>query len=243
MRPLFLTEVIVGLFLFGAGGPLMASEADELRERAKILRHDAIVMADHGKQDEAERLKQESLKLLEASERLDLAAKGRDEEGDRPGIDKEVRHLKGRLQDLIAHEKKMRDAKAPEKDLAAVREHISRIERELEKLRSRHAGPSDIPPEFRPQVEKLAEAGRRIHHLRAAAENLKVAEAHDLAQQVMEKAERMEREVQQEKKRLEAEMRNYHPEDRETDVVRELRSEIERLRTEVEKLRQKVEER
>jgi polyhydroxyalkanoate synthesis regulator phasin len=89
----------------------------------------------------------------------------------------------------------------------------------------------------------LEVASRRIHHLRVAAQNLKMAEAHDLAHDLMEKAESMERDVQEGKKRLAAEMQKAHGGEHGPDVVRELRAEIERLRAEVKELRQKVEER
>lgn len=243
MRKSTLAGVTLGLALFGSGAGLKASEADELRARAKALRHEALVLAEGGKQDEAGRLKKESVKLLEAAERLELKDRGRGEKGDRPGVDEEVRHLKERLHDLIAHEKKLRTAKGPEQEWAEVREQIARTEQELERLQSHHAGHPEMPPEFRPRAEKLAAAGRRIHHLRAAAQNLKMAEAHDLAGQLLVKAEVLERELQEGKEQLAAEMRKARGGEHGPDVVRELRAEIERLRTEVKELRERVEKR
>jgi hypothetical protein len=230
--------MILGLLLL-CGGVVLASEADELRERAKAMRKEASVLAERGNKEQAERLEKESVKLLEAAERMELKNKGSGE----PGIDKEVRHLKDRLQDLLAKEKKMREANAPEKELAAVREQIAGTERELHTIHAHHAGHGKLPPEFHAHAEKLETASRRIHHLRVAAENLKMAEAHDLAHQLMEKAEAMEREVQEGKKRLAAEMQKAHGGEHGPDVVRELKEEIERLRAEVKELRQKVEKR
>ena len=51
-------------------------------------------------------------------------------------------------------------------------------------------------------VTRLEAAARRIHHIRLAAQNLKMAEVHDLAHQLMQKAEAMEREMQDEKNLL-----------------------------------------
>jgi hypothetical protein len=238
MQRTTLSGMILGLLLL-CGGVLFASEADELRERAKAMRKEASVMAERGNKEQAERFEKESAKLLEAAERMELKNKGSGE----PGIDKEVRHLKERLQDLLAKEKKMREANAPEKELAEVREQIAGTERELHTIHAHHAGHGKLPPEFHAQAEKLETASRRIHHLRVAAENLKMAEAHDLAHQLMEKAEAMEREVQEGKKRLAAEMQKAHGGEHGPDVVRELKEEIERLRAEVKELRQKVEKR
>jgi len=238
MQRTALSGMILG-FLLLCGGVLFASEADELRERAKAMRKEASVLAERGNKEQAERLEREAGELLEAAERMELKAKG----SDRPGIDKEVHRLKERLQDLLAKEKKMREANAPEKELAAVREQIAGTERELHTIHAHHAGPGKLPPEFHAQAEKLEAASRRIHHLRVAAENLKMAEAHDLARQIMDKAQAMEREVQEGKKRLAEEIQKIHGREHGPDVVRELKQEIERLRAEVKELRQKVEKR
>ena len=101
MQRTTLSGMIVSLLLFCCGGVLLGSDADELRERAKALRKKASISAEQGKPDQAERLERESAELLEAAERLDLKAKGSSE----PGIDKEVRHLKDRMQDFLAKEK------------------------------------------------------------------------------------------------------------------------------------------
>lgn len=164
MQRTTLSGMIVSLLLFCCGGVLLASEADELRERAKALRKKASISAEQGKPDQAERLERESAELLEAAERLDLKTKGSGE----PGIDKEVRHLKDRLQDLRAKEQKMREANAPEKEMAEVREQVAGTERELHTIHAHQVGQGKLPAEFHAQAEKLEAASRRIHHLRVA---------------------------------------------------------------------------
>jgi len=245
MQRTTLSGLILGFLLFCCAGVTLASEADELRERARGIRKKAATLAEQGNQDQAERLERESVELMESAERMELKGKRRGEKGDRPGIDKETRRLKERLQDLTAREQKLREANAPELELAEVREQISAIERELHAIHAHHAGRGEHPPEFRAQVEKLEIAARRIHHFRVAAEHLKAAEAHDLAHQLMEKAEAMERDVQEAKRQLAAQMQEAHrrPADHGPDVVRELKAEIERLRAEVKELSQKIEKR
>jgi prefoldin subunit 5 len=127
---------------------------------------------------------------------------------------------------------------------------MARGSRELQLQHAKHQG---LPPELRAHAEKLEAAVRRIHHLKVAAENLKMAEAHDLAHDIMEKAESMEREVHEGKKRLDAEIQNFrlgeHWQRREhwpehvMDIVQALKTEIEHLRAEVKELRQNVEKR
>ena len=115
------------------------------------------------------------------------------------------------------------------------------IDKEVRTLKDRLK--AELPPEYRPQAERLEAVARRIHHIRVAAENLKLAEAHDLAHQLMEKAEGMERELREGKQRLAAEMQKLQGVKDGPEIVRDLRAENERLRSEINELRQKVENR
>ena len=115
------------------------------------------------------------------------------------------------------------------------------IDKEVRHLKDRLK--AELPPEYRPQAEKLEAVARRIHHIRVAAENLKLAEAHDFAHQLMEKAEVMERELQEGKQRLAAEMQKLQGVKDGPEIGRDLRAENERLRSEIKELRQKVENR
>lgn len=115
------------------------------------------------------------------------------------------------------------------------------IDKEVRTLKDRLK--AELPPEYRPQAERLEAVARRIHHIRVAAENLKLAEAHDLAHQLMEKAEVMERELKDGKQRLAAEMQKRQDVKDGPEIVRDLRAENERLRSEIKELRQKVENR
>ena len=221
----------------------MASEADELREKAKAMRKEASSLAEKGDKEQAEKRKKEVTKLLEAAERMELKGKERGEKRDRPDIDKEVRHLTERLNDLVVKEGKMREAQAPRQDLAKVREQVAGIERELHTMQTQHAGKAELPPEFRRQAEKLEAVARRMHHIRVAADNLKMAEVHDFAHQLMEKSEGMERELQEGKQRLAAEMQKHHGENDGHEIGGDLRVENERLRAEVKELRERLEKR
>ena len=219
--------------------------AGELRERAKALRKEASAMAERGSKVLGGRLEIETGWLLEAAERLELTAKVRVEKEKRPGIDNDVQQLKERLQDLLAKQQKIREVSAPGPMLAKVQEQIAATERELQQIQARHAEHGEHRPENRAQAENLATAGRRIQHLRVAAENLKLAEEHDLAHKLMKQAEAMERDVQEAKHRLAAETREVREQQGEhgPEVVKELRAEIERLRAEVKELSQKAEKR
>lgn len=240
-----LSRMILGLALLG-GGALWASESDELRARARAMRKEAAVLAERGDKDKAERLEREAVQLIETAERMEMKARERGdkaERGDRPGNDLDVQRLKERLQDLLAKEKAMRKAQAPEKELAAIKEQIAGTEQKLKSVQSRQPGPGKIPPQFQAQAEKLASASRSIHHLRVAAENLKMAEAHDLARQLMDKSAAMERELEEAKKQLAAEIQKTQGADRGSEAIRELKQENERLRAEIRELRQKLEKR
>jgi hypothetical protein len=232
-----LSGLLIGLLLLCCNGNLLASEADELRERANAMRTVASVLADRGNMDEAERLKAEAAKLWEVAQRLEL----KDKWFGQPAGEKGARHPKERLEDLLAQARKLKESNASERELAQVREEIAQTERELDSLRAGRVGMAELPPEFRLQVEKLEAATRRIHHFRAAAENLKLAKAHDLARELVERAAAMERDVQGAKMQLAAEMQKRQGGEQMPDVIRDLRAEIERLRAEVKELRQRVE--
>ena len=137
MQRITLFGMILGLLLSCFSGVARASQVDELREKAKAMRKEASALAEKGNKEQAEKLEKESMKLLEAAERMERKDKERGEKRDRPDIDKEVRHLKDRLNDLAAKERKMKEAQAPKQELAEVREQISGTERELEKRKRR----------------------------------------------------------------------------------------------------------
>lgn len=237
MRLSFLTRLMLTLLLACCGGVLVASETDELRARAKALHSEASMLTDRRDMERAAKLKKEAVNLLEEAQRLELEGKGPEKN------DKEARHIKEHLQDLLAMERKLTTVKASDKELGEVREQIAGAERKLDSLRARKSGAAKFPLEVRLQVEKLEAATRRIHHFRVAAENLQLAEAHDLARELIKKADEMERDVHEAKAHLAAQMQNRHGGEQGPDIVRQLRAEIERLRAEVKELRQQVDNR
>ncbi|MCY2982377.1 MAG: hypothetical protein NTY15_01930 [Planctomycetota bacterium] len=239
------SKVIFGLVLCVSGGALFASDVDELRERAKVMRSKAAHLAEQGNKDQAHEIEKESTKLLEMAERLEAKSKGRPEKQVGFGIDKERLILKDRQQDLLNKARIMRDERAPESELMKVREEIAEIERALNKIQAQHAERGEHRPEFRAQIEKLERVGQRLHHLRVAAEHLKLAEEHDMAHNLMEKAADIERDVHAAKLRLAAEMHEnseHHRADR-PDLVAKLKEENERLRAELRELKRNSDKR
>ncbi len=93
-------------------------------------------------------------------------------------------------------------------------------------------------------MAQLEETGRRIKHFRIAAENLHAAGADDLARQLMEKAEIMERESREAKNRMmeEAERRRGPEGGAIPAQLEEVRQELRKLRAELDELRQRVKE-
>ena len=238
-----LSVVVAGMMLLVYGQILIAQEADELLERARAIRKKAAVTA--------EQAKDASAKMLEAAERLEYQAKGGGEPGERSRIEMKARQLKERLQDLISKSRQLREANAPDQQLADVQAEISEIEQNLRAIHEKHSDKANhreyqgIHGEFRQQAEKLEAASRRIHHIRVAAENLKQAELHDVAHQLMETAENIEQDVKRAKQRLAKEMHNANAQPREhgADSMQELRNENERLKQMIKELSRKIENR
>ena len=225
---MFRTVMFLAVFLVSSTCLALGSDADELRAKAKALRKEASANADRGNKEAAEQLEREAVELLEAAEQI--------EGEDRPGVDTKARRLKERLHEL----RRMQDTASTERELTEVGQQIAKTELELHRI---HAGPNEQHADFHAQAEKLANASRRIHHMRVAAENLKLAEMHDLAIEVIKKADAMERDVHEAKHRLALKMHENptHRDEQVPEFVRDLRAEIERLRAEVRELRERVE--
>jgi hypothetical protein len=124
---------------------------------------------------------------------------------------------------------------------------IAQTERQVNEIRQRGEqsgwdGKRGIPEELQEQAKKIEMSMRRVRHMRVAAENLKMAEMHDMAMELMKRAEAMERETVAQKERIASEfgMRGGKPRVEELPAaMRELREENERLRAELNELRKK----
>jgi outer membrane murein-binding lipoprotein Lpp len=243
MRRFALPGSLIALSLMCTHVTTLASDIDELRQKAKAMREEAMQLAKAGNERESESLLKESQLLMEKAEHISQANKGEKKRKDNPAQEEHVRHLKEHLNELLSRQKRLKQDGAPEPEQQEIRAMIEAKENELRMVRAHQNAKPDIPPAFHPQAEKLEIMARRMHHIRVAAENLKLAEAHDMAHQLMEKAEIMERELHEGKQRLAAEINNSHHKQESLDIVRDLRAELEQLRREVKELRQQVEKR
>lgn len=243
MRRFALPGSLIALSLMCTHVTTLASDVDELRQKAKAMREEAMQLAKAGNERESESLLKESQLLMEKAEQISQANKGEKKRKDNPAQEEHVRHLKEHLNELLSRQKRLKQEGAPEPEQQEIRAMIEAKENELRMVRAHQNAKPDIPPAFHPQAEKLEILARRMHHIRVAAENLKLAEAHDMAHQLMEKAEVMERELHEGKQRLAAEINNNHHKQESLDIVRDLRAELEQLRREVKELRQQVEKR
>jgi peptidoglycan hydrolase CwlO-like protein len=239
MRKSILVPVLIATALLLTASATFGSEADELREKAKMARHEAVELKRLGRMEESEKLARKAKELLETADRL---------EGKRPKVsEEEIEKLHGHLKDLLDKQRRMKEAGAPERDLAEIRERIVKTERELDGLRGAFKGQVEGKkgPGFHPEImAKLEETGRKIRHLRIAAENLHAAGAPDLAKQILEKAEIMEREAREAKMRMMEEAKHRGgPEIGGIQAqVEQLRREFGRLREEMKELGQHVKE-
>lgn len=243
MRRFALPGSLIALSLMCTHVTTLASDVDELRQKAKAMREEAMQLAKAGNERESESLLKESQLLMEKAEQISQANKGEKKRKDNPAQVEHVRHLKEHLNELLSRQKRLKQEGAPEPEQQEIRAMIETKENELRMVRAHQNAKPDVPPAFHPQAEKLEILARRMHHIRVAAENLKLAEAHDMAHQLMEKAEIMERELHEGKQRLAAEINNSHHKQESLDIVRDLRAELEQLRREVKELRQQVEKR
>jgi polyhydroxyalkanoate synthesis regulator phasin len=237
MRKSIFVPVLIATAFFLTASATFGSEADELREKAKMAKQEAAELKKLGRTEESGKLARKAKELLEAAERLE-------EKGPKVS-EEEIEKLQGRLKDLLDKQRRMKEARAPERDLAEIRERIVKTGRELDGLRGAfkrqvegRKGPGPHPE----MMVKLEEAGRRVKHLRIAAENLHAAGAADLAREIMEKAEAMEREAREAKMRTMEEAKHRGGPDMGgvPAQIDELRREVGRLREEMKELGQHV---
>lgn len=233
MRFATLARLVLSAVVLASNGFVIADEAEELKARARAVKSEAAQLLENGHKEEAEKLFQESKELMARA--MELSGKKPDHGSENP----DIAHLKERLQDLRAAREKAEAAKAPEQELHKLREQISGAERKLGELMKRHQKP-DLPPQHREQAEKLEQTSRRIRHVRMAAENLKAAEMHDMAHDLMNRADAMEKELQAAKEEFAQAMKAHAPE--KSEEIHKLRNENEHLRAELNELRKAVEE-
>jgi hypothetical protein len=247
MRFSILTMPVLGLALLVAGSPASANDVEDLERKAIALKKEAAELFESGHQDEAHNLERQSQELMAKARELAKHEKSGVSEGDHGNESRadhpDRQHLKERLQDLRAARKQAEARDASEPELDEIREQIGQMERKLAHLRKTPHPHQEIPPQFRAQAEKLEHAARRLQRVRVAAENLKAAEMHDMAHELMQKAEGMEHEIHAAKLELAQLMQDSAGKDQEPEgELQQLRSENEQLRREMQELREVVEQ-
>lgn len=249
MRFSILLMSAVGLALLVSVSPAPAQDVEELERMALALKKEAAELFEKGHEDEAHNFELKSEALLQKVRYLLLAKeeKSGKSDGDRGKksdiSDAESQYWEQRLEILRAARKKAEAGKASEQELNEIREQISQAERKLAYLSESSHPRQEIPPQFRARAEKLKHAARRLEHIRVAAENLKAAEMHDMAHELMKKAEAMEHEMHAAKMELAELIRDGERKDQEPKgELRKLRSENEQLRHEMKELREVIEQ-
>ena len=166
----------------------------------------------------------------------------------------------GRMkQELVALREKAQHPETPEEARGDLKREIQQLEQRLKQasgerpaVKKTDAGQlekkPELSPELREQAERLEMAARRVKHVRIAAENLMAAEMPDMAHELMQRAEGMERELAAAKEQLmhrahagQGEPLDERGPQREAEALRDenraLQNELRELRGLVEKLR------
>jgi len=233
------TLAAIGMSLMLCGTALWSDEAEELRDRVNALRKEAAALAEKGQAADAKRLEHEAqelaarLKKSTGEQKQDVVKKGPVD------LEPQIQKLESHLQALAEKHRQLETEKGSDEARAAVREHMEAARRQLEEL---HALRQHRVKDGGGKHERVAEGpelAERIMHLRAAAEHLRHADAHELAGQLLEKARNLEQAAQPAKDLFAK--GEKHPEKGEPGglgaQVEELRRELQRLRAEVEELR------
>jgi hypothetical protein len=245
MRYSFRNTAAFGLSILAFASIVKADDLLELKAQIVAAKEEAAELRKLGKTDEAEVTEREAEQLTEKAKRVYEEQQSqnvkRKQEKDRGDEHSEVIHLKQRLHELL---KEMKKTESDEKR-NELREEIGRVERELAEVSEHlaHQGHGELPPKFRERAEEIEMMAQRVQHVRIAAENLKAAEMHDMAHELMEKAQHMEREVHELKAGLAKEMKSVkeHREPNDRGELQELRAENKQLQRELQELRNVLE--
>lgn len=215
-----------------------AAEVEELREKSRALKREAAAIRDENP-EAAERLVLESRKLMDEAKQIE-AEKAREHDREKFAEPKQsIEKIKARIAGLMNRERQIDSDEARSK----IRKQIAELTRRLQELRPQAEA---FGAEMKERAEKFVVMRKRIEHLHAAAEQLLMADVTDLARQIQEKAELMERELEVAKARMAEEIEKLErrrARNSQNPEVNELHDEIARLRAEVDELRQQLKSR
>lgn len=246
MRYSVLKTAAFGLSILAFASIVNADDLLELKEKIVAAKVEAAELRKLGKIEQAEATERDAETLtIEAEKKIDEEHQSRDvkhkKEKDRSNEHSAVVHLKQRLHVLLKEMKKSESDEVRNE----LREKIGHVERELAEAseQAKHQSHGEVPPQFREHAAKIGMMAERVQHVRIAAENLKAAEMHDMAHELMEKAEHMEREVHELKAGLAKEMNSVkgNPEPNGDDELQDLRAQNKQLQRELQELRDVLE--
>ena len=181
-----------------------------------------------------------------AAQKEKEAHRAEEKKRDAESRERNVGAIKERLTDLRAQLKNAESEGAPEDKKQQLRRQIGEVEAKLAAVAGK--GGHEIPPEFRERAEKLELTGRKIRHIRMAAENLQAAEMPDMAHELMTRAENMERDLVHAKEELMVQMKQRDEQKKQSNdsegnpELNELRAQNEKLRAEVQEIRRAIDE-
>ena len=219
-----------GLFciLFGSGSAL-ADQGDVLRQKAAVIKAEAVRLVGAGLRDEASRLAIIADDLMSLADRFDPELTRGNLSGPARVLFALNSHLQDRQKMLGEFTRKVRNPNDPA--LRKLRTDISDTKREIRRveIENQNAG-------------KIEEAASRILHLRAASVHLQQAGMLDLAGQALMKASVLDQEILDIQKKLNgnAPLAAASIDPQKSVEAEELRKEMEKMRIELEELRKQI---
>lgn len=224
-----------------------ADEA-ELRERIQAMVRESKELAEQGRMEEAKRVKMEAAALME---KLKHEGRGEHLGGPRTDLDHAIARQETLFRDLRNKLERLQSGEGSPEDRNAVKEHLMRVERELDELRAerkRRHGESQHRDDGRPhgpdgdQERMLAKMHERLNHFAAAAEHLEQAGLPDVAEMVRRRGGELKREFEERMRHFREQRETRGPRGPEDNAeLRELRELVGRLQAENRELRERAE--
>ncbi len=209
VHALVLTLLSVSLPCVASAFEFNELQEKALHEKAEAMHREAAALAEEGHLKQATEIRYKVAMMLEEAKRA---------QGHRPEHRAaEMRELRQLLEKLHRERQELVDQDSHEDRVVELNHEITRVEKQLREL-------VNHPPQSHPDVNRT----RRLDHMRHAVEHLHQAELHELAEQVVNRIQVTEREMQDQQRH------------RDSDPLPEIMRQLDELRREVMQLKKEM---
>lgn len=179
---------LTGVGVLACALALKAAEPDS----TQALRHEAETLMQHARELKQQGQHEQAQKVMREAETLQAKAERSERNDASPDRPTDRAELKAKMDKMV---EKIHDLRAAGRmdEAMELKQRLQELDRRLAESNRGEFGERPVPPEGR----DLPSLHRRLHHVRVAIDNLHAAGMHDLADRLMEPAEKLEQQIRQ----------------------------------------------